>query len=178
MQGDENQRTPYIPHILHDSDVLAPHTRGRSTSTAGRGESRGRHTRWAVVAAAGKHGSGRARRGGGRLWRRQPGRAAARRPPLLTIRIKIEYIDPILRGAINPQYYCQYLEVSSLLPLCCHPKTRVKHGECLEIATESLKIAQNRSKLARNRSPKRPKRLIFAAPWPNLPSIVNTIVNT
>ena len=60
----------------------------------------------------------------------------------------MECIDSILSDAINTQYYCQYLAVSSPPPKRCHTMNSVRHKECLHIATESLKIAQNRSKIA------------------------------
>ena len=60
----------------------------------------------------------------------------------------MEYIVPILRDGINPQYYCQYLEKPA--PYLSHtPKNwasenPVKHGKRLGIAQNCSKWAQNR----------------------------------
>ena len=68
----------------------------------------------------------------------------------------MEYIVPILRDWINPQYYCQYLEKPA--PYLSHtPKNwasenPVKHGKRLGIAQNCSKWAQNCLGLLQNLS--------------------------
>ena len=58
----------------------------------------------------------------------------------------IEYIVAILRDAINPQYYCQYLEIRCQSPAAAEGR-RTRTAEAHSLASRGVRLSSPRERL-------------------------------